>query len=76
MREYLVAMYKTDGSTPVGQTLDYLIQVEDHQRGDDAAHKAMLEHPDKRALYWGLKSHSAADPAGLDAFLRGASPVV
>jgi hypothetical protein len=55
-------MYKADESTPIGEVIECFIEVEDHQRGEDAAQQALEKYPDNAVLYWGLRQHSLIDP--------------
>lgn len=58
MRTYRVAMYPTGSNDPSNSdVVEYMIDVEDDQRGQDAVAKARKEHPDMTALYWGLQHH-------------------
>lgn len=50
-------MYPID-STDTNDTVEYLVEVGDDQRGEDAAQKAAEEHPEMSVLYWGLEHHS------------------
>lgn len=60
MKTYLVQMCKEDGTTPLGQCLEYQIDVEDHQNRDDAAFKAYSEHPGEEIVSIGLKTEIEA----------------
>lgn len=52
-------MYPTGNVDPSNSDVkEFLVEVEDDQRGQDAANKARQEHPTMTVLYWGLKDHS------------------
>lgn len=52
-------MYPTGSNDPSNSdVVEYMIDVEDDQRGQDAVAKARLEHPKMTALYWGLRDHT------------------
>lgn len=55
MKTYLIQLCNADGSTPLGQSPVYEIEIEgeDHL---DAKFKAMKAHPGTEVVSWGLKS--------------------
>lgn len=61
MRTYRVTLYRPC-DTAYADPRYFIGEVEDHQRGDDAMHEAMLAHPGMRAHHCSLVSREKAAP--------------